>query len=236
MPQLLAPVTAVPQTLLGPTGLVDATGALLVGTVTGLTDTTTALTGSVGPLGLVDATGALLVGTVTGLTEKTTALTGTVATLGRSALGAPLETLTALTGPVGAGAGARALAPTLGADANRPTAAVRPDVLTGQGPAPAPGDLPSATPGSPGTAWSTTDAGVGPASRPGLPGVPAPGEPSAPAAPVGAAGASSGGGASGVAGVLPDPLAITAILAGLVLVACGRRGMWWFPEVVIGPD
>jgi hypothetical protein len=203
VPQLLAPVAAVPRTLLGPSGLVDATGALLVGTVTGLTDTATALT-------------------------------GTVAALGRSALGPPLET--------GTGIGTRALSPTLAVgpatDGNRLAQAARPAVVNGQGAAPGPGANGPvlAASGSPGTPRTTADAAVGSASRPGLPGGPAPWEPSAPAAPVGAAGASSTGGASGVAGVLPDPLAVTAILAGLVLVACARRGTWWFPEVVIGPD
>jgi hypothetical protein len=36
--------------------------------------------------------------------------------------------------------------------------------------------------------------------------------------------------------MLTDPLALPAILTMLVLVACGRRWVWWFPEVGIGPD
>jgi hypothetical protein len=54
--------------------------------------------------------------------------------------------------------------------------------------------------------------------------------------PAGSVGLRVGSGASVSAGSLIDPLALPALLAVLVLIACGRRWAWWFPEVTIGPD
>jgi hypothetical protein len=248
---LLAPVAALPRTLTGPSGAISQTGSILIHTVTGLTLT--------GPSGATSQTGSVLIHTVTGLTHTTTALTQTVGELGGSAIGVSggaLTALTALTGTLGAGGptAPRALALVPGTDADR-----LPAVMTGTGadrfpavastPAPpvllggaardpvpdggAPGRL--ADSGSSSAAWLTVEA-AGPVSQRVVPDVPSPWDPVAPATPAGTAGVAAGSGVSVLTGALTDPLALAGILTALVLIACGRRWAWWFPEVAVGPD
>jgi hypothetical protein len=201
---------------------------------------------------VIGRTGDILVGTVTGLTDTTTALTRTVGELGGTAVGVSRDALGGLAASAGAVEATTAggpppptiaLAP--GTDADRFPAGVstpalpalhgglaRDPVSGGAAPARTTGS------GSPSAPWFTVDAAAGSVSesRQGLPGAPAPWDPAAPAAPAGTAGATAGTGATVPTGVLGDALAVPALLAGLVLIACGRRWAWWFPEVAIGPD
>jgi hypothetical protein len=189
----------------------------------------------------ISVTRGILSHTVAGLTPATTALAQMVGTVSHTVgvpPGAPAG-LRPLIRTAGAGepAASSALALEPGTNADRsPAVAAPPLTVGGVVRDPAPGEFTSVTtPGLPRASWPTLDVGVGPASKRAVPGVPAPWDPVAPEAPAGSAGA-VGGGASVLTGVLADPLAVAAILTVLVLLACGRRWAWWFPEVAIGPD
>jgi hypothetical protein len=213
---LLAPVASLPRTLIH-SPLITQTDSTLVHTITGLTHTTTALTAAVGTLG----------GTATDLSSHV------------------LAGLSVLTGTaVGGGpAASPAVALTQGTSADRFVAAAStretPALLGGVARAPVPAGVAPAQltgPGSPSDPWPTLEAAAGPASHRVVPGAPAPGDPAAPAAPAGTAGVTAGPGVSAPAGMLTDPLALPAIMTMLVLIACGWRRTWWFPEVAVGPD
>jgi hypothetical protein len=215
---VLGPVVAAPRTLIQRSGVISRTGGVLVDTVTGLTDTTTALTRTVGELG-----GSVIGAPRGGLTG----LTGLTGTVGTSAAGGPTAPPT--------------IALASGTNADRfPAVASTPALpvlLGGLARDPVLGGLaPPTVSGSPSAPRLTVDAAAGPVFRQGLPGPPAPWDPVGPAAPAGTAGATAGTGATVPTGVLTDALAVPALLAGLVLIACGRRRAWWFPEVAIGPD
>jgi hypothetical protein len=250
-----------PSGAIGQTGSIlvhTVTG--LTHTTTALTQEVGELGGSVigvtrgpltGPSGAIGQTGSILVHTVTGLTDTTTALTQTVGELSGSVIGVSrgaLGGLAALTGTVGtiAAEGPTAvptvsLAPGTSADrfpAAAPTPAL-PVLLGGLARDPVPGGVAPARltgSGAPSAPWLTVDAATGPLSRHGLPAAPAPWEPAAPAAPGGTAGVTAGSGVSVLTGALTDPLTLAAMLTVLVLIACGRRWAWWFPEVAVGPD
>ena len=234
-------------------GLTQTTGVLTsaVGTLGGLTQTATALTSAVGTLGgLPQTTTALThaVDTLGGLTHTTTALTSAVGTLVGGSIGLSPDAVVgvgALTGIAGAGSpmAPPALAPTPGTGADTLaviTSIPAPAVLLGDAARdPMPADVVPArltSSGSPSASWLTLDGAAGLVWQGAVPDAPAPGAPVAPTTPAGSTGSSAGSGASVPTGLLTDPPAIPAILTVLVLIACGRRWAWWFPEVAIGPD